>query len=471
MGFSERRSLIPTHDGNGKMRPPDLRRLQNCCLTSFFALQSRPMKILMSFVPAFVCAALVLPMTAADWSQYAGPNGNRSTPETIQKAWPAGGPKALWRTPAEGGFSSLAVSGGKAFTQVLRTVDGAPRETLVTLDANTGKELWAAPLGGMKLNDGGQAGTPDNSGGDGPRSTPSVDGNRVYVNSQKIVVSCFNAADGKLIWSRDVIKEHAGRNVSWGNAASPLIDGDLVFVGGGGPGESLLALDKATGKVVWQKHDEKITHSTPVAATIHGQRQIIFFTQSGLVSVNPQDGALLWRHAFRYNVSTAISPVVADDIVYCAAGYGVGATAVRVGKMGGAFSAAELWLTKGNQPVANHWSTPVYFKGHLYGMFSFKEYGSGAMKCVELITGAVKWEQKGFGAGQVVLAGDTVLALSDKGELVSVEANPGAYKELARAKVVSGKCWSSPTVANGRVFVHSTKEAVCLDAGKVMASH
>jgi outer membrane protein assembly factor BamB len=413
--------------------------------------------------------AATVPLCAADWPQYAGPHANRSTAEKIQKVFPAAGPKTIWRVPTSDGFSSFAVSGGKAFTQLMRNFEGAPRETVAAFDANTGKELWAAPLGIIKLGDGGQSGTADNQGGDGPRSTPSVDGNRVYVVSAKLLVSCFDATTGKVIWSHDLNKEHAGRNISWQNAASPLLEGNLVFVGGGGPGESLLAFDKATGKVAWKAYDEKITHATPTAATILGQRQVIFFTQSGLVSVNPTDGKLLWKHPFKYQTSTAASPVVGEDIVYCAAGYGVGATAVKISKEGSAFKATELWLSKGNQPVANHWSTPVYFKGHLYGMFSFKEYGSGPLKCVELATGKVKWTQPNFGAGQVVLAGDTVLALSDKGELVTVETNPNAYKEISRAKVVSGKCWSTPTVANGRIYVRSTKEGVCLEAGVVMA--
>ena len=410
-------------------------------------------------------AAIILPVSAADWPQYAGPNFNRSTPEKIQKVFPAGGPKVLWRVPTPDGFSSFAISSGKAFTQVLRDFEGAPREALIALNASTGKELWAQPLGGIKINNGGQDGTPDNKGGDGPRSTPSVDGNRVYVLSGKLVLSCFDAGSGTPVWSHDLVKEFSGRNIYWENAASPLIDGNLVFVGGGGVGESLIAFDKATGKVAWKAHDEKITHATPIAATILGQRQIIFFTQSGLVAVNPTDGALRWKHSFQYSTSTAASPVAADDIVYCAAGYGVGATAVRISKDGGAFKATELWITHGNHPVANHWSTPVYFKGHLYGMFSFKEYGNGPLKCVELATGKVKWQQPGFGAGQVILVGDTVLALSDNGELVTVETNPNQYQEISRAKVVSGKCWSSPAVANGKIYVRSTKEGVCLDAG------
>jgi hypothetical protein len=138
--------------------------------------------------------------------------------------------------------------------------------------------------------------------------------------------------------------------------------------------------------------------------------------------------------------------------------------AVRVSKQGSGFTAKQLWITSGNHPVANHWSTPVYHKGHLYGMFSFKEYGDGPMKCVELATGKVKWQQPGFGAGQVILANDTVLALTDNGELVTVATDPAQYHEISRTKVVTGKCWSTPTVANGRIYVRSTKEGVCVDA-------
>ena len=414
---------------------------------------------------------VALPAMAVDWPQYVGPNFNRSTPERIQKVFPAGGPKQVWRVPVTDGFSSFTVSDGKAFTLVLRDYQGAPRETLIALDANSGKELWAQPLGPIKLNDGGEQGTPDNKGGDGPRSTPSVSGNRVYVMSAKLVLSCFDAAAGTPVWSHDLVKEFAGRNISWQNAASPLIEGDLIFVGGGGEGQSLMAFNKVDGKVAWKAHDEKITHATPTAATILGQRQIIFFTQSGLVSVTPESGKLLWKHPFQYKISTAASPVAAGDMVYCAAGYGVGATAVKITKEGSAFKATQLWITSGNKPVANHWSTPVYHNGHLYGMFSFKEYGTGPMKCVELATGKVKWEQPNFGAGNVILVGETVLALSDKGELVTVETNPNQYKEISRAKVVTGKCWSSPTVANGRIYVRSTKEAVCLDASSAVAGH
>ncbi len=409
---------------------------------------------------------------AADWPQYRGPNLDGSTAEKISLKWPAGGPKALWKAPTPDGFSSFAVSGGQAFTLVMREVQGGPQEVCVALDANTGKEQWVAPLGTLKLGDGGQSGAKDNSGGDGPRSTPTVSEGKVYVISAKLTLSCFDAKSGKEVWRKDLLKDFAGRNISWQNAASPLVEGGLVYVAGGGAGQSLLAFNKQTGAVAWKAHDEKITHSTPVAATIHGVRQVIFFCQSGLVSVDAKNGKLLWKRPFLFKVSTAMTPIVAGDLVFCSAGYGVGGGAARISKTAAGFKAEEIWFVAGNgkpESVANHWSTPVYKDGHLYGMFQFKEYGSGPLKCVELATGKVKWSKSGFGPGNVILVGSNVLALSDAGELVLAEASPSGYKEISRARSVTGKCWSTPVVSEGRIYVRSTKEGACLDVSSKSA--
>ncbi len=410
--------------------------------------------------------ALTITLHAADWPQYRGLSGDGRTAEKVIKPWPTTGPKVLWKVPTPGGFSSFVVAGGKAFTLILRDADGAPQETVLALDANTGKELWAAPLGAVKYDGGGDSGTNDNKGGDGPRSTPASNGTNVFTLSGKLVLQSFDAASGKVAWTKDLIAEHAGRNIQWQNAASPLLEGGLVFVAGGGAGQSLLAFDAKDGHVVWKTGDEKMTHATPVPATILGQRQIIFFVQSGLVSVEPKTGKELWRYAFNYSTSTAASPVVSGDIVYCSAGYGIGAGAARIAKSGDAWTATEIYRMRGNKPLANHWSTPVLKDGHLYGMFQFKEYGGGPVKCVDITNGTVKWEQPGFGPGQVILAGDQMIALSDAGELVLIDAKPDAYKELARADVLDGKCWSTPILANGRIFARSTKEAVCLDLTK-----
>jgi len=411
----------------------------------------------------FFTLTLSATLQAGEWPQYRGPSTDGRTTETIGKPWTGGAPKQVWKVASPGGFSSFAVAGGRAFTLALKEAEGAKQESLVALDANTGKELWFAPLNAAKYDGGGDDGTGENKGGDGPRSTPTADAKSVYTMSSQLALRGFDAATGKVIWTRDLLKEHAGRNISWQNAASPLLAGGLLYVAGGGAGESLLAINPKDGAVVWKAFDEKMTHATPVAANILGQPQIIFFLQSGLLAVEPKTGKELWRYAFQYSTSTAASPVVAGDIVYCSAGYGVGAGAAKITKQGDKFVATELYRMRGNKPLANHWSTPVVKDGHLYGMFQFKEYGKGPIKCVEIATGAVKWEKEGFGPGHVILAGDKLVALSDAGEIVLIDPKPTGYAELARADVLDGKCWTTPVLANGRIYARSTKEAVCLD--------
>lgn len=401
---------------------------------------------------------------ASDWPQYGGPNDDRTTSEELPSTtFSAGGPKVLWRVPTPNGFSSFAVAGGRAFTQIAREVDGVPQEVLIALDADTGRELWAQPVGIKKYDGGGDTGAPDNKGGDGPRSTPAADGDRVYVISSAVVLTAFDAATGKVVWKRDILREHNGKNISWQNAASPVIDGDLIFAAGGGKGQALLAFNKHDGKVVWKGQDDGMTHASPVVATILGVRQVIFFTQEGLVSLETKTGKLLWRQEFPFKTSTAASPVVSESIVYCSAGYGVGSGAYRISRTGDNWSSRELWRLRGNKPVVNHWSTPVVKNGFLYGMFGFKEFSDGPVKCVDLLSGKVMWEKAGFGPGNVILSGDTVIALGDAGQLVLIAADPKEYHELARADVLKGKCWSTPVLANGRIYARSTREGVCVD--------
>jgi outer membrane protein assembly factor BamB len=369
----------------------------------------------------------------------------------------------VWTAPTDSGFSSFAVAGTQAFTIVTR--DG--KETLVSVDVKTGAEQWAKPLADAKYDGGGDSGTRENKGGDGARSTPAVNDGKVYAIDAQLGVYCFDAKSGSQVWSHDVAKENGGENIRWQNAASPVIDGDLLLLAGGGKGQALLGLDKKTGAVKWKGEDDKMTHATPVIAEILGVHQCIFFTQTGLVSVEPQSGKVLWRAPFDYSTSTAASPVVYEDIVYCSAGYGVGAGAFKISKSGSGLAAAPLWRKKPedkkDDTLMNHWSTPVVKDGYLYGMFSFKKYGDGPLACVDIKTGDVKWSEAGYGPGQVILSGDTVIALNDKGEVVFVKADPAGYKELKRQALITGKIWSYPVLAFNHLFARSTKEGGCFE--------
>jgi outer membrane protein assembly factor BamB len=413
-------------------------------------------------VTTALAGALAGEAGAADWPQFRGPNHDGTSAEKILTAWPGTGLREIWKQPMTDGFSAITLGGGKAFTLEAREVNGATQEVCVALDANTGRELWAVPLGIAKFEEGGDRGTADNNGGDGPRSTPTYDGGKVYTYSSQMILKCMDAASGQQIWACDMKREHAGANITWESAASPLIDGELVFVAGGGPGQALLGLDKNDGHVVWKGQDDLMTQSTPVAATILGVRQVIFLTQKGLVSVLPATGAVLWRFPFRYHVATAISPVVCGDIVYCSAAYEVGTSACKISKSADGFAAKQIWHQSANV-LANHWSTPVYSQGYVYGISGQAKFGEAPLVCVEAATGKVLWSHGGFGPGGCTLVDGSVLVLSDAGDLVLVKATPESYQEVARSHVLAGKCWNAASVSNGRIYARSTREGASLD--------
>jgi len=440
----------------------------DCLFRSLFArpittfplmVQVRVMPIDTLRIPflSFVATLLILNCGhAEDWSQYRGPAGDGKSSESIGDLnWRDAGPREVWKVPVSEGFSSFAVAGGRAFTIVKRD----SIETLVALDAETGRERWTAKLGASEYgHDGGNSGAPGNRGGDGPRSTPSVDENHVYVYDSHMVLSCFDATTGQVKWQHDIPNDFAGRNMKWLNATSPLLDGDRVYVGGGGPNQAFIAFNRETGDLIWKSGDEMITHATPHVTTVDGKKQVIFFTQSGLVSVDASTGQEIWRGEFPFSVSTAASPVSEGNQVYCSAGYGVGAGLFQIN---GSPRAEEVWF-KSNE-LMNHWSTPVVHDGHLYGIFEFKKYGKAPLQCVELATGEIKWSERGFGPGNCIKVGDKLVVLSDAGEVAVVEARSDAYRELGRAKVIDGKCWSTPAFSDGRLYIRSTQQAACLE--------
>jgi outer membrane protein assembly factor BamB len=401
-----------------------------------------------------VIFALLGSANAADWPQYRGPNHDGvSAEKAILKKWPSGGPKVIWKVPIGEAFGSFAVVANRAYAFVERDRN----EVVVALNADTGKELWHRVIDKTIF---------ENQGGNGPRSTPTIDGDRVYVLGTYLKLACLSASSGEVIWMRDLVKEFGAAYPQainkWGNAASPIVDGGRVFVGGGGSGQAFIAFDKNSGEVAWKGQTERITHASPVPATIGGVRQIIFFVESGLVSMSADVGAELWRYKFPFRISTAASPIVAGDIVYCSAGYGVGGGAVKVSKNGDAFSATEIWRVQGDEAVANHWSTPVHYNGHLYGLFGFKQTGYW-LKCIDINTGKELWKGEEFGSGGCIVVDGMVLVQGARGELVLAEAKPDGYKELARAHPLVGKSWTMAVVANGRIYARSSNQAICLD--------
>jgi outer membrane protein assembly factor BamB len=399
--------------------------------------------------------------SAADWPHVMGPRFDRKTEEAVTTPFPAGGLKRLWKISASGGFSSFVTGEGKAYTVL--PISG--RETVVAIDRKTGKQLWQTPLGPASYRNGGERGAPGNAGGDGPRSTPVFANKRIFVFGALFDLHALDCETGKVLWKHDLIKEFGGSEIVWSNAATPLVVGERVLVSGGGRNQSYLAFRADTGAVLWKTGSDRPTHSTPILATLHGKEQALFMVERGLVSRDPADGRELWHYPFPYRTSTAASPVVWQDIVNVSAAYGVGGAACKVTRQGDTWDVTELWRSPGDRDTAAHWSTAVAHEGYLYGCYgrANESFGTGPFKCIDIRTGEIKWQQPGFGPSQVIMAGGKLVATTDAGKLVIIEPTPGAYREIASAKVVDGKVWASPSISDGQLFVRSSKEGVCLE--------
>ncbi len=391
----------------------------------------------------------------ADWPAFRGPNGDGISSEKMLASWPADGPKVLWKAPVAEGLGSIAVVGDKAY---FLGAEGE-NESCYAIELKTGKPLWSTQLDITKKRPGGQ-------GGPGPGSGPAVADDKVYTYSSQLKLACLNAADGKVVWKHDIQSEFNGELTSagaiknWGNTCSPIIEGDLVIVPGGGPNQSALAFDKATGTLAWKGQSQTLTHATPTPATIDGVRQIIFFTQSGLLSLEPKTGKLLWKQPYKPATAIAASPVVEGDIVYCSIGYGVGGAAFKLTKAGENFTAKQLWhVPKQNM---NQWSTPVCKDGYLYQVT-----GHGGnnlpLQCVELTTGKVMWSGPAVGPGEILLVDGKLIVQSATGKLLLVDPNPQAYKEISTAQPLAGQAWGWPAFSDGVFIYRTNKEASAID--------
>jgi outer membrane protein assembly factor BamB len=406
------------------------------------------------------------PLLALDWLQYLGPNGDNTTSELIRTNWSAQPPQELWRRSIGPGFGSMSVRGETVFTLLRRSAQGTDHEWCVALNANTGAELWAAEL---EIADYTQlSGYSQDM--DGPRSTPTIDSDRVYVLTSHLKLVCLRADNGDRVWSRDFPSELGSDVIAWENSASPLLVGDMIFLNCNASGRRLLAVRKSDGSTVWSGQDDEMTHATPIFAKVADTRQVIFLTHDGLVSVVPEDGTVLWRLGFSpSSTSTAASPTVAGDRVWASAAYGSGAWAAKVAKTGSKWTAAQAWHQQGNA-YQSHWSTPVLHNGFLYCIAS-PSSSQARLTCLDVSAGTNRWFQTKVGSdnigfGSLIRTGDLLVVLTEAGELVLVKPDPAGYVEVARRKILDAYCWNHVTLANGRIYARSTSasaEMVAVD--------
>jgi outer membrane protein assembly factor BamB len=410
----------------------------------------------MTLSPRLLTALVTLAMLARhdltaglDWPQWRGPDRTDVSKETgLLKAWPEGGPKRIWlHENAGNGYSGPAIVGGKLFT--LGTRDG--NEILLILDANTGKELQAVKLGPVLANDW----------GDGPRGTPTVDGDRVYALSGPGNLVCMQVADGRVIW-QVTMQSLGGRLPNWGYTESVTVDGNKVLCTPGGARGAIAALDKLTGRVIWQSKEftARAHYSSIVPARINGVAQYVQRTETSVVGIQATDGRLLWETSFPGRTAVIPTPIVRDNEVYVTAGYGAGCKKVRIGPGNTVTTVYE------NKVMKNHHGGVVLIGDYLYG------HGDPGWVCQDFNTGEAVWMHRGFGKGAVGAADGMLYAVEERsGTVVLVEASPTGWKESGRftlepqTKIRSsrGRIWTHPVVSHGKLYLRDQDLIYCYD--------
>ncbi len=400
----------------------------------------------------FACLLVTLASAPAlDWAQFRGPDGSDVSKETgLLKQWPEGGPKQVWLYKDAGsGYSGFSVVAGKLFT--MGTRDG--NEILLALDAATGKELWAAVLGKILTN----------NWGDGPRGTPTVDGGRVYALGGQGALVCANAADGKVIWTVSM-KDLGGKTPGWGYTESVVIDGAQVVCTPGGASGTIAALDKMTGKALWQSKEitDGAQYSSIVAASINGEKQYVQLTMQTYFGVSAKDGAVKWRLPFPGKTAVIPTPIVRDNLVFVNAGYGVGCQLAEV-KAGN-----EAAVVYENKTMKNHHGGVLLLGENLYG------YSDGiGWLCMDFKTGNQVWaERSKLGKGAATCA-DGMLYLLDEGSgtVVLIKASPKGWAEHGRFKLdpqttirnPQGRIWTHPVISGGKLYLRDQDLIFCFD--------
>jgi outer membrane protein assembly factor BamB len=400
-----------------------------------------------------LCAALGL-AAPGDWPQWRGPNRDGVSTETgLLKEWPEGGPKLLWKAKGVGiGYSSVAIAEGRVFTMG----DLKGKEQVFALDAQSGKNLWATPI--------------SRADGDGPRSTPTVDGDRVYAVSRQGDLVCLSVADGHVLWQKNYEKDFGGRMMSgWHYSESVLVDGDKVICTPGGDMAALAALDKRSGEVIWKAAVPKSGgsgYASIVVAEVGGIRQYLTLLRSGIVGVAADDGRFLWRYSRIANGTANIpTPVVWGDLVFCSTGYGAGSALLRLSRDGNGIKVQEVYYLKGNQ-LQNHHGGVVRVGEYLYGGHG---HNNGLPFCLNLKTGKFAWgpvRGPGAGSAAVVYADGNLYFRYQNGVMALIEATPSGYhlrSQFPLPNYVGEPSWPHPVVAHGKLWIRGRDVLLCYD--------
>ncbi len=378
-------------------------------------------------------------VAGADWPQWRGPDRSGISTETgLLDQWPAEGPARVWSTSnLGGGFGSIAVRGDRIFVQGMQ--DG--RSVVSALNRADGNLVWMQDLGASGRNDRGS----------GPRGTPTVDGDRLYVLTERGDLACLRARDGGVVWQRNILEDFGARNPGWLLSESPLVDGNQVIVTPGGRGAGMVALDKMTGRTIWvaKELSDQAGYASSIVADVGGVRTVMTLTAAAGVGVRASDGKLMWRNRAPANRTANIAtPVFHDDKVFYSSAYGAGGVLLGLRAGGGEVRAQEIYRTRNMQ---NHHGGVVLIEGYLYG------FSNSILTCLEFATGKMMWRHRSVGKGSLSYADGHLYILSEHNVVGLVEATPDGYREKGRFTIADRgwPSWAHPAISGGRLYLRN----------------
>ncbi len=401
-------------------------------------------------IPLLFCGAAPEARREAAWPAWRGADRTGCSTETgLLDQWPEDGPQLLWEIQGLGeGFSTPSVTHRAIFT--MGNYD--EMEWVVALDPRKkGKQLWQTATGPVRHGGGGYA---------GPRSTPTVDGNRVYALGLNGDLLCLNARNGNILWRRNLVSDTDGTIPNWGYSESVLIDGPWALCTPGGENATIVALNKANGDIVWRSPvGDGAAYSSIIRAKLAGKSQYVQFTARGVIGVAANDGEFLWRYDAPANgTANCSTPVWSGDSIFAASGYGTGGGRVRIERSGKGFSAVEAYFSK---KMKNHHGGTLIVDGYLYGSSD-----PGLLSCLDFETGDVQWRDRSCGKGSLLYADGMLYVRSEKGAVSLVEATPeefrlrGQFEQPSRSEQPS---WPYPVVAGGRLYLRDQDVLLCYD--------